>query len=703
MSKSPDEPGNAAFNAPVEPGLLNRQENDGGNLSRRPVLQRPSRHPSSSLLTRLFAPTLEEEVEPLGSLIGGAKGDTCKAQPTAHDITNRQDKPLPSEEIYSSSDVLQAASRQHSEEQQEMQSTTSYWPRGKQGNGYSSRGTISVHENSMASTMTMSVNALSLGPSPRSTSPRIDISDMTYVNNMLNGHRDFLKQCRGRGTSLERTQKERRVQTMPLENASNNPGDTGMTRPSTPLSATDLTSKADSPMDGVRARYRSWRDARPAMVATEKAWSIGDDAGTGILTEGQVEKSIADALAGIEPNSRSRKASHSLRFFKEGLPEEPKKKDKDRGRSKDQAQRARDPVTTGVGSSDGTPGTPGRENSGSYGDQYLGGNSFSGTVSGTLVTTTSPKKMASISPNDKKVGFPVDVSMPSINKLPQQLLDDLRKRHNLLPASKKVYFLSQSRQPAESARLGPVSDRNDQQPKSGQLAAKDIEELASDLSSVHEEDEDSSEEKISSALFVPHQASRESKLREHDRSDSDTCDLTSGGRKTSSDLKAPEDWLVKHELPASKFTEGVGSQSPAEHYPPAPGEHIPDSDTEYLPEPQTPSDFGDGMSDGGYMSRDSGTTTDVEVTDVEDTTPTGTLKVDSHMMQQKQEHLHSHQNESGPPAAIELIPYKHQVGGHTTMWRFSKRAVCKQLNNRENEFYEKVEKNHPKLLKFMPR
>jgi hypothetical protein len=53
--------------------------------------------------------------------------------------------------------------------------------------------------------------------------------------------------------------------------------------------------------------------------------------------------------------------------------------------------------------------------------------------------------------------------------------------------------------------------------------------------------------------------------------------------------------------------------------------------------------------------------------------------------------------------AIELIPYKHQVGGHTTLWRFSRRAVCKQLNNRENEFYEKIEKYHRDLLAFLPR
>ncbi|KAL1895276.1 inositol polyphosphate kinase kcs1 [Sporothrix stenoceras] len=58
---------------------------------------------------------------------------------------------------------------------------------------------------------------------------------------------------------------------------------------------------------------------------------------------------------------------------------------------------------------------------------------------------------------------------------------------------------------------------------------------------------------------------------------------------------------------------------------------------------------------------------------------------------------------SQPRDAIELIPYKHQVGGHTTLWRFSKRAVCKQLTNRENEFYERIERYHRDLLPFLPR
>ncbi|KAJ5587482.1 uncharacterized protein N7459_003247 [Penicillium hispanicum] len=57
----------------------------------------------------------------------------------------------------------------------------------------------------------------------------------------------------------------------------------------------------------------------------------------------------------------------------------------------------------------------------------------------------------------------------------------------------------------------------------------------------------------------------------------------------------------------------------------------------------------------------------------------------------------------GPLGAVELKPYRHQVGGHTTVFRFSRRAVCKQLNNRENEFYERIERRHPDMLLFLPR
>ncbi|WAR57179.1 hypothetical protein PtB15_8B226 [Puccinia triticina] len=43
------------------------------------------------------------------------------------------------------------------------------------------------------------------------------------------------------------------------------------------------------------------------------------------------------------------------------------------------------------------------------------------------------------------------------------------------------------------------------------------------------------------------------------------------------------------------------------------------------------------------------------------------------------------------------------VGGHHSIFRFSRRAVCKPLVSRENTFYEAVERDHPELLAFVPQ
>lgn len=55
------------------------------------------------------------------------------------------------------------------------------------------------------------------------------------------------------------------------------------------------------------------------------------------------------------------------------------------------------------------------------------------------------------------------------------------------------------------------------------------------------------------------------------------------------------------------------------------------------------------------------------------------------------------------PSAIELKPFSHQVGGHAAVYRVSRKAICKKVNNRENKFYETVERYHPDFLSYMPR
>ncbi|KAH9843987.1 SAICAR synthase-like protein [Rhodofomes roseus] len=52
---------------------------------------------------------------------------------------------------------------------------------------------------------------------------------------------------------------------------------------------------------------------------------------------------------------------------------------------------------------------------------------------------------------------------------------------------------------------------------------------------------------------------------------------------------------------------------------------------------------------------------------------------------------------------IPLRPFRNQVGGHSAIYKFTRRAVCKPLVSRENLFYEAVEREAPPLLDFIPR
>lgn len=69
------------------------------------------------------------------------------------------------------------------------------------------------------------------------------------------------------------------------------------------------------------------------------------------------------------------------------------------------------------------------------------------------------------------------------------------------------------------------------------------------------------------------------------------------------------------------------------------------------------------------------------------------------------QHHHHHVQDSSepPPSVVQLQPFNHQVGGHSHIFQFSRRAVCKPLTSRENEFYEALEHDHPHLLSFVPQ
>ncbi|KAK7956505.1 uncharacterized protein PG986_005727 [Apiospora aurea] len=84
------------------------------------------------------------------------------------------------------------------------------------------------------------------------------------------------------------------------------------------------TSQYYTAPDDMRAPYETWKTERTLSTDPEKAWSIGE--GDLVDTEaGPVDRSIAEASKKLDP-TRSRKASHGLRFCKEGLPDDQAKR-----------------------------------------------------------------------------------------------------------------------------------------------------------------------------------------------------------------------------------------------------------------------------------------------------------------------------------------------------------------------------------------
>ena len=195
----------------------------------------------------------------------------------------------------------------------------------------------------------------------------------------------------------------------------------------------------------------------------------------------------------------------------------------------------------------------------------------------------------------------------------------------------------------------------------------------------HDEGDESGEEKISSAFFLPHQDPERG--LDDDRGSSDEHPSTPGHPQARG--KDQLRWLVK-----------AGEPEPEDHTPP----------------PTPPASQSGRSARHPSVSASLDTTMvceEIAIDEPEKVLPSSEKTVSHptllyHDNYRTQEYG-DQKDASQPLEAIELIPYNHQVGGHTPLWRFSKRAVCKKLNNRENEFYETVEHFHRDLLSFLPR
>lgn len=503
----------------------------------------------------------------------------------------------------------------------------------------------------IAMATTSTVSAMSLHP-PRATdtilSRTFDTSDLGDVETRIKIHRELLGSV-GKGMSSESTDREHRLKELAVSTRTYS--DTSVP----PNAATSRTLNQLSPQTNGRLNPGSAAEAtspgRPrkpdhrVSAGPEKVWSIGSE-DLSNAQDGQVEKSIAEVLAGVEPNARSRKASHSLRFFKEGLPEEKLKRRESRLALKDKVSMITDDAL---------------HNGNPRGDDPARSLQLSprpaGDMPGRLTRTKTFPAPETGTPHDD--AEPVDYFKVHP--------DNTRLREASSPFEPDI----PSPEPPENLDETMLTRGGGGQDTISDDAVED---------GTGEDGELSGEEKISSAVFVPHKGLQDVP----EQSDESETDVDAAVKSYSKSEEASS-WLVKADEPEADepgSPDGPTNDHPVEatHHRREAEQPVKESEPSSRAAPVLSS-----TNEQDHAAQDGHNHIDL-------TTP-------GH-----DDHVHDHpQAPEQPLDAIELVPYRHQVGGHTTVWRFSKKAVCKQLNNRENEFYEQIERHHPDLLPFLPR
>ncbi len=466
------------------------------------------------------------------------------------------------------------------------------------------------------------------------------------------------------------------------------------------------------------------------MGAREEAFSERRNRSSSRNGNGRVEKRIEATMANAEPAStaRSRKSSHILGLFKENTASQEQKRSQEKTRtssglvkqnisSEPQLEEAFRPaggpvlVSPTAGSSGDNEAITDGEESPTKDNESL--HQYPPLIEDSKQRRSerrpskgpaASKPLADVTntPLDQDEYFEddtVDRSKSvshrfddrSEGSLPIRLLEEIRNYHNLT-APFKDNFKSKSPDSDVDIEHLTITPKNKETP---------LDKFREATGDVGEEEDESDKEQISSALYYPHQAPSPDALQDVSIKSLDELEdsqqglesLQSGATSATTDnddapsqgvditLQSQNESRYLHgdlqkarmsseDCHANAIESGTSSASESEY--------------DSLDEIARPMN-GDGSS----------------ATDDAETTPKATPKARSPFLRLKPRG--DHRVPAAPLGAVELKPYNHQVGGHTTVFRFSKRAVCKQLSNRENEFYEVVERRHPELLRFLPR
>jgi hypothetical protein len=481
------------------------------------------------------------------------------------------------------------------------------------------------------------------------------------------------------------------------------PVDSPVQRPVTPH-LPNVQSALDERLEDSEERKRNiaWRVGQP--VPFRGTGAPDSSAGN---TEG--EKKIDVTLAKVEQpaSARSRKASHFLRVFK----------DADGGddqRKRDSRAKERRPVEKKLPAlqEDVQAKTGGKDVS-ALTEQLQRLSRPSSAVQSPVGGPTEQyfeKVPTPRSENDPSALSNHVDSTPAAKEtiykrpLPNYVLDEIRAIADITPGAPPGSSFSRSLPTSAAekfhAHASTAGVRHHYEEPGDYFQAK--KECSPERSPASEEEDDSEREQISSALYFPHRRLKTSEQGSNEVHDSkaevegiqDKSSFTGAGARGRADGQAPQTPQEVEISLQSKDTNqclygDISTTASVRHEDEAPlnATNIDplsaESESESLAE-----------STHSLLGYESSATDDLG------TTPTATTRAKEHKAAPAP--APAPQPEA-PVDAVELKPYDHQVGGHSTVYRFSKRAVCKQLNNRENEFYETVEQHHPELLDFLPR
>ncbi|KAL9100129.1 MAG: hypothetical protein Q9163_004459 [Psora crenata] len=457
------------------------------------------------------------------------------------------------------------------------------------------------------------------------------------------------------------------------------------------------------------SRSDSSRCAREEVSPKEKTRSSSRS------NQSRVEKRIEAKLAGAAPttNARSRKSSHMLGLFKENtVPQE--------GRVNSQSMRPSPAVLTdgdldfevqstkpGVQCVHGDKSAAveeGEETSSDHHSRTLRKVDGQRNADREDLRANRPISPASLHQdgagemdmdNAEKEHSLQDVisraskkgEITSKKKLPSRLLEEIREHYNVATQFHDTFKSTKPKATGQVSGLcgkQPAEQTQPDQPIPSVDIALTSRQACAQVPEAEEDDSD--KEQISSALYYPHQVPSPDALKDVDISEA--REQKDAGQEPSPRL--PEPAVSPSEKIEDEVNINLQSRNRSRHL---------HGDLQQARRSSGELDYNRLLQPSSASESGSESAGDSSLTDDSELTPRASPTTKTSFLQAKNRKVRS----TAPLGAVELKPYNHQVGGHTTVFRFSKRAVCKQLTSRENRFYELVEKHHPELLKFLPR